>query len=144
MTVFYHGPDARITHEVFETRRPTYQLFPIRELAAIHITRERQRSLAGTPVGRAASLALVVTAIVAGAAAYWANGSTAVALTALLVTAISAAITAGCWHSPRNPYELRAIYRGKAVCLLRTPDERKLGQVRRGLLRALESREYAR
>ena len=143
MTVFYLGPSARITDEVFETRGSHYQLFPIRDLAGIHIIREQRRSVAGTPLARAGSLLLVLTAIVAGLTAYWTVGSMAIAVTALLVTAISSAVTAGCWSSRELPYELRAIYRGRAVCLFRTPDERLLGQVRRGLLRALESNEYA-
>lgn len=144
MTVFYHGPSARITHEVFETRIPAYQLFPIRDLTGIHITRETEPSILGTPWAKAGSTAMVLVAIVVGAVAFWAVGSPSIAITALLVTAVASAVSAGCWSSREEPYELRAIYRGRAVCLLRTPDERLLGQVRRGLLRSLENREYAR
>ena len=69
MTVFYHGPCARITHEVFETRTPNYQLFPIRDLAGIHLVRETDRSIMATPWARAGSTALVLAAIIAGARA---------------------------------------------------------------------------
>ena len=144
MTVFYHGPSARITHEVFETRIPDYRLFPIRDLTGIHIIRETEPSILGTPWAKAGSTAMVLVAIVVGAVAFWTVGSPSIAITALLVTAVASAVSAGCWRSREEPYELRAIYRGRAICLLRTPDERLLGQVRRGLLRALENREYAR
>jgi hypothetical protein len=143
MTVFYYGPSARITHEVFETRIPNYQLFPIRDLAGIHIVRDQQRPIMATPWARAGSAAMVLAAIIAGAVAYWTVGSPSIAITALLVTAVAAGVAAGCWQSHDEPYELRAIYRGRAVCLLRTPDERMLGQVRRGLCRALEKHEHA-
>jgi hypothetical protein len=144
MTVFYHGPCARITHEVFETRTPNYQIFPIRDLAGIHIVRDTDRSILATPLARAASTALVLAAIIAGSLAFYEVGSPSIAITALLVTAVASGVAAGCWGSREEPYELRAIYRGRAVCLLRTPNERLLGQVRRGLRRAIESHEYSR
>ncbi|GIH05966.1 hypothetical protein Rhe02_40330 [Rhizocola hellebori] len=143
MTVFYHGPCARITHEVFETRIPRFQLFPIRDLGGIHIVREAERTIMGTPWARAGSTVMVLAAIIAGAVAFWTVGSPSIAITALLVTAVASGVAAGCWQHRDEPYELRAIYRGRAVCLLRTSDERLLGQVRRGLRRALESREFA-
>jgi len=144
MTVFYYGPSARITHEVFESRTPNYQIFPIRDLAGVHIVRETDRSIMGTPLARAGSAVLVLAAIIAGATAYREVGSPAIAITALLVTAVASGVAAGCWGTREQPYELRAIYRGRAICLLRTPDQRLLGQVRRALRRALESHEYAR
>ena len=82
MTVFYHGPSARITHEVFETRIPEYRLFPIRDLTGIHIIRETERSILATPWARAASTVMVVVAIAVGAAAFWAVGSPSIAITA--------------------------------------------------------------
>jgi hypothetical protein len=144
MTVFYHGPCARITHEVFETRIPNYQLFPIRDLARIHLVRDTNRSIMGTPLARAGSAVLVLAAIIAGSLAFWDVGSPSIAITALLVTAIASGVAAGCWGTREEPYELRAIYRGRYVCLLRTPNERLLGQVCRGLRRAIESHEYSR
>ena len=144
MTVFYHGQCARITHEVFETRMPSYQLFPIRDLADIHLVRDTNPSLMRTPWARAGSAALVLAAIIVGAFAFYEVGSPSIAITALLVTAVASGVAAGCWGTREEPYELRAIYRGRAVCLLRTPNERLLGQVCRGLRRAIESHEYSR
>ena len=43
------------------------------------------------------------------------------------------------WPGPRN-YELRATYRGYLVRLFWTSDARTFGQVRRGLVRAFETR----
>jgi len=41
----------------------------------------------------------------------------------------------------RHSYELHALYRGRPTCLYRTTDERIFGQVRRGLIRALDAAE---
>jgi len=40
MSVYYLGRDARITHEVFESRCPQYQCFLIRDLEYVHTVQE--------------------------------------------------------------------------------------------------------
>jgi hypothetical protein len=52
MIVYYPGPDARITDEVFEVVRP-YQRFFIGELQHIHITRVETRAFRRPHVIRA-------------------------------------------------------------------------------------------
>jgi hypothetical protein len=42
--VYYPGPDARITDEVFEVARPIYQRFFIGELTHVHIARVETRA----------------------------------------------------------------------------------------------------
>ncbi|HCT75372.1 MAG TPA: hypothetical protein DGG94_08660 [Micromonosporaceae bacterium] len=138
MTVLYRGPSAQITHNVFEVRTPVCESFPIKDLSSIHIAQEDKPPTVGKTWARIASTALVGIAIVAGALAWQVEGSPTIAATALLVTVVSSAVSAGCWRARISPYELWAIYRGRAVCLLRTRDERMLGQVSRALLRALE------
>jgi hypothetical protein len=44
MTIYYPGPDPRITDEVFEVREPVYQRFAIGELRQVHITRADTRA----------------------------------------------------------------------------------------------------
>jgi hypothetical protein len=44
MIVYYPGPDARITDEVFEVVRPIYQRFFIGELKQVHIARVETRA----------------------------------------------------------------------------------------------------
>lgn len=137
MTVFYRGPCAQITHEVFETRSPVCQSFYIRELTGIHIVETRTRQRTGTTVVKALAigLAAVVAAVAATRGQFF--GASLSAMAALVVVLLSTAASAGCWR-PEQPYELRAIYRGRSVCLLQTADRLVLGQVSRALRRALE------
>ena len=44
MIVYYPGPDARITDEVFEVIRPVYQRFAIGGLEQVHIARADTRA----------------------------------------------------------------------------------------------------
>jgi hypothetical protein len=44
MIVYYPGPDARITDEVFEVAKPIYQRFFIGELKQVHIARVETRA----------------------------------------------------------------------------------------------------
>jgi hypothetical protein len=53
MIVYYPGPDARITDEVFEVVQPTYQRFFIGELRQVHITRVETRAFRRPHVIRA-------------------------------------------------------------------------------------------
>lgn len=137
MTVFYRGPCAQITHEVFEVRSPVCQSFPIRELTGIHIVGVKTKHRAGTTAVKAVAIGLA--AVIAGVAATKGQffGASLSAMAALVVVLLSTAASVGCWRTVQ-PYELRAIYRGRLVCLLRTADQVVLGQVSRALLRAVE------
>ena len=53
-------------------------------------------------------------------------------------------VVVGEWHPAgrrARSHELWVTYRHRHVCLFRTLDERRFGQVRRGLVRALEHRQ---
>ena len=141
MTVYYIGSDARITSEIFESRRPIHQAFQIAELTLVHTLRARGLfgSLSVHPVIGVCSTGL--TGICGALAA--ADVFTDQMLPTLGVTggAVLAAVVAGAWWSQRRrPLELRAIYRGQLVCIFQTNDRLVLGQVTRALLRVFEER----
>jgi hypothetical protein len=75
-------------------------------------------------------------AIPAAVLAWQMTGSANYVVAGLVLAAASA--TVGCLRPARQPFELQARFRGRVVCLLRTTDERELGQVSRALLRAME------
>ncbi|HCT75373.1 MAG TPA: hypothetical protein DGG94_08665 [Micromonosporaceae bacterium] len=142
MTIFYRGPRARITHEVFEVRSPSSVSFPVSELSSIYIVRQRPAQLtAGVVLAKAGTTVLAGAGIAVAAIAWRALDSYEVVVAVLLASTVTSVVSAGgCWRTRENPYELRATFRGVSVCLLRTADERELCQVRRALLRALEWR----
>lgn len=141
MPILYRGPCAQITQEVFEVRSPACESFPIRELTLIHIVQHRSDPLRiGSTLAKIGSTALAAIAVTVAVIAWRTLESAEVVVVALLVTTVSSVISVGCWRTPDEPYELRATFRGRSVCLLRTTDERILGQVSRALLRALETR----
>ncbi len=139
MLEFYRGPNAYITHEVFLARGPESRTFAIRELRRIHIVQAREQGgVNSSSLIKGGAIVLAAIGLFAVLAAGRMDTAALWTIIALLVIGVSATVTAGCWRAPATPYELRATYRGRIVCLLRTPDERTLGQVSRALLRALE------
>jgi hypothetical protein len=144
LTLYYFGPCARITHDVFEMRGANHGLFPIRDLALIHIIRAPRGQATRSRLALAGSAALILAATAVAAAASGLIASPVWAAVGILLCATSCAVVAGYWRNGEKPFELRATYRGRLVCLLKTSDKRMLGQVRRGLLRAVESIEFAR
>lgn len=138
MTVLYRGPLAHITHEVYEAQVPVREAFPIRELRAIHIVQLSRRGYVRSTWVRFGSIVIAVAAMVVAALSWQVVESSEVVVVALLVTTISSVATAGCVKAPEPPTEIRAIFRGRPVCLLQTNDRTMLGQVKRALVRALE------
>ena len=130
MPVFYRSRSALITHKVFQVGGPQHQSFPINELARVHIVQTKQTPSALTPA-RAIWLALSAVALAAAAKAGVPTGAV------LVLILVGSAVSAGCWR-PTHYYEMRALYRGRPVCLFRTADKTVLGQVSRALLRAME------
>jgi len=59
-----------------------------------------------------------------------------------LAVALSAVVLSR--RARRRPLEVRAVYRGRLVCLYCTTDRQALGQVTRALLRVLEHNEDTR
>jgi hypothetical protein len=136
MTVFYRGPYARITHRTFEVERPPRRVFVIRELRHVYVVETghcRPTSLIAGSSGLAGVAALMVAT----------NGfdvafPVMVLPLVVLLGVAALGMTGACLRAPARSYELRATYRGEPVLLYATSDDREFGQVKRGLLRALE------
>jgi hypothetical protein len=134
MVTYYRGRAALITHDFFQRGSPGAERFRLGELRDIEVTASR--------AGRSATSALALTnVLVIAAMSSWPlieDTPTWVGF-ALLLAAAPGAWCGACLWRRRTVWELRAVYRGHPVVLLRTPDERTFGQVRRALVRALEA-----
>src|SRR5262249_55622913 len=65
LPVYYIGPCALITHEVFHVRRPVRESFPIRDLKSIQIVPpEKQPNTAGVALFRILNIVLAMSAVV--------------------------------------------------------------------------------
>jgi Family of unknown function (DUF6232) len=133
MIIYYRGPSALITDRAFEVWCPYRQRFAISELHDVHVVRGGPDPLAvGTT--RVAGVSAVVVA------ALWpflhSPASWVVTLTFVVVPG---AVSGACWRLNRPDWELRATYRGYQVQLFRSRDPRIFGQVKRGLMRAMEA-----
>ena len=138
MTVYYRGPEAMITHEVFQVYVPHRRTFRIGELSDVHVLRGDLHP-ARVVAARIAGGALVVVA------ASWPFVDTPMAvLTMFLLVAAPSVACGACSRLTPRPYELRATYRSLEVRLFRSTDERTFGQVKRGLMRSLEGMEAFR
>lgn len=134
MTTYYRSRDLQITHrELVQLRHPRRR-FAIADLSGFHVVRHdpvRHRRIPA-PV---AAAALTVTATT------WplVLDSPAVMFGALVLIGI-AAVAVGVWRRNRpRVWELRAVHRGKTVCIYATTDALIFGQVRRALIRAVET-----
>jgi hypothetical protein len=142
MTIFYRGPCVRITHKVFENRCPTRRSFLIEELREVRVVTRAADAPAAVSSARAGSTGMagaVAVAIAVGRTEGWAaleSPVTMLGMVALLV--VSVAVSGACWWINPVEQELVAEYRGQVVILYHSADPREFGQVRRGLVRALE------
>jgi hypothetical protein len=131
MTVFYRSKELVIDNEAI-VELLSKQRFALSDLSRVHIARrddQARRLMMPTAIG------MLVTVAAAGSlldsSAWWA----AAALVAVMLLGLG-----GASHLLRRPrWQLIAVYRGVDVCLCSTTDEHMFGQVRRGLLRALEA-----
>ncbi len=151
MTVFYQGPLALITHEVFEAYSPRYRSFVLRDIG--HLYQADRSNSAEAPQDRAqiraGSAGLAGATAVVAAIGWPILHSTsmpafaALVLTVTLIAALASSLAfAACvWVRPTRVRELWAVYRGEMTCLFNTTDERVFGQVRRALVRAMEQIE---
>jgi Na+/H+ antiporter NhaD/arsenite permease-like protein len=132
MTVFYRSKELVIDNEAI-VELLSEQRFALSELSRIHISRrndEPRRVARQAIVG--AVIIVIATGSVLDTSAGWA---TAVLSVLLLLLGLG-----GTAHVLRRPrWQLLAVYRGMDVCLCSTTDTHMFGQVRRGLLRALEA-----
>jgi hypothetical protein len=137
VTVFYRSRELVISENEFVTLFAT-QRFALEDLRNFHIVRgdpdPRRRSITNTAAG-ALILAVAIGPLFDSPAAW------AVAVLALVG---SAGIGGASIVGRRSRWQLNAEHLGTAVCLYSTTDERTFGQVRRGLVRALEAGGHVR
>ena len=145
MVLYYRGPEARITHEVFELIQPTRQLFVIRELEYVHKVREAvvDQVTGSTPV-RVCSTGMAGLSVAFGALDWPNLDHPSLALGAFVACGASTLVSVASWRIRSRPLELRAVHRGRLVCLYRTTNRRTFGQVSRALLRVLEHNDDTR
>jgi len=151
MTVFYRGPCAYVTHEVFEVHCPYYRQYLIRDIRDPYLARRPidpgqpdrlQLKARSAGAAGAAAVAAVFGWPVLKAASVPPMATAGLVLT-LIVVGVSAMAIAACLRvRPARMYELWAVYRGRMTCLFETTDERVFGQVRRALVRAIEQNQY--
>lgn len=142
MTIFYRGPCARITHEVFELRVPCRHTFAIRELYGACAIRGRTRALLIHSARiKVCSQGLAGPALVVTTLGGPVLDRPSVSITAMVVLIASMLTWLGCRATQMRPYQLWAWYRGDWVCLYEEFDRLAFRQVSRGLMRALEHLE---
>jgi hypothetical protein len=136
MRVYYRGPDALVTSELFVRRSSPAERFAIRELRDVCITRGGVTGAGlGTGIILLAAAALVAAAIMARSGAFLVS----IALLAGVIMAGGLIIPLW-WRRPRRR-QLQATYRGRKIDLYASADERVFNQVSRALRRALEDAE---
>jgi hypothetical protein len=147
MTVFYEGPGAHITHEVFETRWPHHRSFMIRDIRHLYLARrssgsgapDRAQIRAGSAgLAGAAAVAAAVGWPILDASSMPPIATVGLATTLILGVASSIVFAAWVWVRLSRVHELWAVYRGRMICLFGTTDVRTFGQVKRALVRAIE------
>lgn len=132
MVTYYQGPDALITHEVFEIRSPQLRRYPLADLHDVHVVKEGRDPFVPASLAVAAAVSIM-------AAATWLLPASPATWFTVVALGVTPAAVGGVWWRKNRPYWiLRATYRHYQVELFRCSDQRTFGQVRRGLLRALE------
>ncbi|MEJ3749364.1 DUF6232 family protein [Actinomycetes bacterium KLBMP 9797] len=134
MTVYYRGPCVLITHQVFRVLHPHPRVYAIRDLSDVYVVEERGPSPVPVTLG-SSGLAGVAAVVVATSGL---DLPAALALAGGASLLVAGALAGACVRIRAHRYELRARHRGASVLLFATADQRAFGQVRRGLVRALE------
>jgi hypothetical protein len=133
MVTYYRGPTALITDRTIEVWYPCPLRFAIAELDDVTVVRGAPDPLAvGTT--RVAGVSGVLAAVMwpfLHSPASW--------LVTLALVAVPVAVSGACWRLNHREWELHATYRGYRVRLFRSRDSQLFGQVRRGLMRAMEA-----
>ena len=140
MSVYYVGRTARVTDSWIESACPAYQSFPIKELTYIHTVRQLAivTMAASTPV-QVCSVGVSGIAILVALTGWPLLDLPVLTEVAAAVLALAVALALVSARARRVPLEIRAVHRGRLVCLFRTTDRLVLGQVRRALLRAIDA-----
>jgi hypothetical protein len=134
MATFYRSPGVLVTTDVFQRGWPDPEQFRIRDLRRVRAMTARPRHATVNAVTGAGVV------LVAGATGVpLVEGKQIWLAVAALLAAGPTVMCGACMRRRQQVWELRAVYHGAPVLLLRTPDERMFGQVKRALVRALEA-----
>lgn len=137
MATYYQSPAVMVTTDVFQRGWPDPERFQVRDLRSVKVTVGRPQHVTLNTV---AGVGVVVVASAAGWPLVEGRQSWLVVAAALAVA--PSAMCGACLRRRQQVWELRALYRGQRVLLLRTSDERTFGQVKRALVRALEANRH--
>jgi hypothetical protein len=142
MSVYYVGRTARITKSRIESKCPEYQSFPLDELSCIHTVRQVAivAMAASMPV-QVCSVGASGIAILVALAGWPLLDQPMVTVIGSVVLALALIVATASARARRVPLEIRAVYQGRLVCLFRTSDRLELGQVRRAILRAMDTED---
>jgi len=133
MRIYYRGPDAVVTSELFVRRGSPAGRFAIRDLREVCIAPGEPEGMRLSAIVVPAAAALVAAAVVSVA------GGVTVAVGILLAATGTGAVCAVFQqHRPRR-FELRGVYREQEITLYASTDARVFNQVARALRRAMEN-----
>lgn len=132
MTIFYRSRELVISEQEFVPLLSTDR-FALHDLHGIHVVRGEPDPLriAGTPAAAGVLAIIVGVGPLFDSPAAW-----ALAAVALVGTASFGGLTL---RTRRPRWQLHARHQGIEVCLYSTTDAQTFGQVKRGLVRALEA-----
>ncbi len=131
MRIYYQGPEAVVTSELFIRRGSSPGTFMIRDLRNVCIAPDVADGTGAVLVSAAAAFAAAV--VIYGIGGPW------FALGFLAITTAGGACAVPLRRRRPRRHELRADYRGAAVSLFSCPDPRVFNQVSRALRRAIEN-----
>jgi hypothetical protein len=134
---YYRSVDVLITDEVFAVREPVPMRFRLERLRGTHIVADD-----ALPTHLLAVMGVALTFLLGGFAVSRLHSFLDQVTVAVLGVVVLVAIGVR-WRGRSRGRELRAIYGGDEVRLFRSTDPMVFGQVRRGLIRALEDLEPA-
>lgn len=133
--IYYRGPGAVVTDELFILRGTPLKSYAVRDLRNVGVVRSSSAPASPTAVLMVA--AGTVAAVGAGWTMLEPPTAYAIGLLAVLVPLICA-VPPMVRRGGRG-WELHAIYRGSDVVLYSSFDERQFNQVKRALRRAIEN-----
>jgi hypothetical protein len=130
--VYYRGPDAVVTSELFIWRTAPAKTFVIRELRSVGIV------LGGADRRRPDTAHVAGGSLILVAASWPALNTSGLITLGVVVIAVPGVVAAACWGMRPRFWELRARYRGRDVVLYVSSDSRVFNQVSRALQRSME------
>jgi hypothetical protein len=136
MRIYYRGPDAIVTSELFVRRGSPAGRFAICDLRRVGIAPAESAGVRLGAIALAAAAALLSVAVVSAVV----SADAGVLVAVVIMTAASGAGAVAAVLRRRRPrrLELRAAYRGRETILYASTDARVFNQVSRALRRAIE------